>query len=444
MNVPPAMPYSPRPKKPFFQRGVIRLLLIVALAGGGWYLFGHGAKSGPTGPAATNVVVATATKKQVPITLHAVGTVVAYESVAIRSRIDSQVVAVHFKDGDEVKKGDLLFELDDKSLRAQAAQLEANIARDRATLENARRQSSRADALVAKGFATKASVDDATANLGVAQASLSASIAALDNIKVLIGYTRITAPISGRTGTINVTLGNNVKANDSQALVTINQLKPIRVQAALPQNYFESVRSAMQAGTVTVRAMQQNDTKGEQGALAEGALDYIDNAVDQATSTFATRAGFPNEDERLVPGMFVTATMTLGSEASALTVPEVAVQHGQNGDYVFVIVSDKAIKRDIVVDRMQDDMAVIASGLEEGTQVAIDGMLGLKDGATVAIVQQKAPASAVAAKPAAESEPKLAPAAAPATENAAPVVAPIPAAPALAPPLLPTPAEEKK
>lgn len=424
MNVPPpAMPYAPRKKPSFFQRGPVRLLLVVLLVGGGWYVIGHRAQSGPSGPSAVNVRVAAASKKQVPVTLHAVGTVVAYESVAIRSRIDSQVTAVHFKDGDEVKKGDLLFELDDKSLRAQAAQLEANIARDRATLENARRQAGRADALIAKGFATKASVDDATANLGVAQASLSASIAALDNIKVLLGYTRITAPITGRTGTINVTQGNNVKANDTQALVTINQLKPIRVQAALPQNYFDSVRAAMQAGTVTVQALQQNDTKGEKGAIAEGALDYIDNAVDQATGTFATRAGFPNEDERLLPGMFVTATMTLGTESSALTIPEVAVQHGQTGDYVFVILGDKAMKRDIVVDRMQDDVAVIASGLEEGTTVAIDGLLGLKDGSVVAIAQEKEPAPSVATT-------SPAPAA-----TSAPAMAPASAAPALPPPL---------
>ncbi len=388
------MPYSPRRKN---KRGLIRLVLLILVAGAGWYFFGHKAASEQKGPPPVNIRVAAATKKQVPVTIHSVGNVVAYESVAVRSRLDSQITAVHFKDGDEVKKGDLLFELDDKSLRAQAAQLEANIARDRATLENARRQSERADALVAKGFATKASKDDTTAAVAVAQASLNASQAALDSIKVQIAYCRIVAPITGRTGTINVTLGNNVKANDTQPLVTINQLKPIRVQAALPQQYFDALRSAMQAGPVTVSAARQDDASNN--SIAQGTLDYIDNAVDESTGTFVTRAGFPNGDERLLPGMFVTVNLTLGTEAMALTVPEVAVQHGQNGDYVFVIAENKAMKRDVKIARLTNNVAVIESGLEEGTVVATDGLLGLKDGASVKI-KEDAPVVAPAAAPA--------------------------------------------
>ena len=385
MSIPPSpMPYSPRPKRPWFKRASVRLMLFVLILGGVGYSLSHGHVHVQSGPPPVNVKVATASKKQVPITIHSVGNVVAYESVAIRARLDSQVTAVHFKDGDEVKKGDLLFELDDKSLRAQAAQLEANIARDRATLENARRQAVRADALVVKGFATKASHDDTTAAVEVAQASLNASQAALDSVRVQLGYTRITAPITGRTGTINVTLGNNVKANDPQALVTINQLKPIRIQAALPQQYFDALRAAMQAGPVTVSAARQDDASNN--TIAQGALDYIDNAVDQSTGTFVTRAGFPNADESLLPGMFVTTILTLGSDTSALTVPEVAVQHGQTGDYVFVIDGTKAFKRDVKIGRMSNDLAVIDTGLEEGTNVAVDGLLGLKDGAAVSVM----------------------------------------------------------
>ena len=413
MQPPSPMPYSPRPKRPFFKRGSVRLVLLLLIAGGAWYQFGHTGKDGKGGPAAATVRVATAQQQQIPITLNAVGTVVAYESVAVRSRIDSQIVAVHFKDGDEVKKGDVLFELDDKSLRAQADQLTANIARDRASLENARLQSARAKALAAKGFATGATRDDTAANEQVAQATLSASIAALESVRVQLGYTRITAPITGRTGTINVTLGNTVKANDTQALVTINQLKPIRVQAALPQQYFDAVRAAMQSGGITVSANRQDDATGSQ-ELAQGTLDYIDNAVDASTGTFVTRAGFPNEDERLLPGMFVTTAMTLGSDEHALTVPEVAVQHGQNGDYVFVVVGDKAMKREVKVARLQGNVAVIASGLEAGTQVVIDGQLGVKDGTVVAIAKDPAPAPAAAMAPAAAPIPAPAPAAEPA------------------------------
>jgi multidrug efflux system membrane fusion protein len=379
---PPAMPYGPRP---FFKRPLVRLGLLGLLAFGAWQMIGGGVGMGkPSGPPPVGVKVATATNQSVPVTLHAVGNVVAYESVAIRARLDSQVTAVHFKDGDEVKAGDLLFELDDKSLRARATELEANITRDRAQLENARRQAERTNALVEKGFATKATKDDSTASVAVAQASLSASQAALESVRVQLNYTRITAPITGRTGTINVTLGNNVKANDTQPLVTINQLKPIRVQAALPQQHFQTLRDAMQAGPVTVKVTKQDDTDLA-NAIAEGTLDYIDNAVDATTGTFVTRAGFANEDERLLPGMFVTATITLGGSEQALTVPEVAIQRGQTGDYVFVIVGEKALKREVKVARLQDDLAVISSGLDAGEAVAVDGLLGLSDGATVTI-----------------------------------------------------------
>jgi membrane fusion protein, multidrug efflux system len=385
MQTPPSpMPYSPRPKRPFLARRGVQMLLVLVLVIGGWQWLSHRGANKPSGPAAVNVRVAPVIKQSVPLTLQAVGNVVPYESVAIRARLDSQVVAVHFKDGDEVKKGDPLFDLDDKSLRAQAAQLEANIARDRAQLENARRQSGRAEALVAKGFATKAARDDSAANVAVTQASLNASIAALDSIKVQLGYTRITAPISGRTGTINVTLGNNVKANDPQPLVTINQLKPIRVQAALPQQHFDAVRAAMQAGPVNVTAARQDDASAD--SIATGTLDYLDNAIDQSTGTFVTRAGFANEEERLLPGMFVTVAMNLGGDTMALTVPDVAVQRGQNGDYVYVITGDEANVREVKVARVQHNVAVISSGLDESSVVAIDGLLGLKDGSTVKVI----------------------------------------------------------
>jgi multidrug efflux system membrane fusion protein len=379
------MPYSPRPKRPFFARGWVRLVLVALVAALLWQGLSHRGVGKASGPAPVTIKVATVSKKHMPITLQAVGNVVAYESVAVRPRLDSQVTAVHFKDGDEVKQGDLLFELDDKSLRAREAELAANIARDRAQLENARRQSSRADTLAAKGFATKATRDDSSANEQVAQAALSASLAALESVRVERGYSRITAPITGRTGTINVTLGNTVKVSDAQPLVTINQLKPIRVQAALPQHYFDAVRAAMQAGSVTVTARQQDNAV--EAPLLTGTLDYIDNAVDQNTGTFVTRAGFANADERLLPGMFVTTTLTLGTDTAALTVPEVAIQRGQTGDYVFVVTGTKVMKRPVTVARLQEGLAVIANGLEEGAVIAVDGLLGLTDGSSVSIAE---------------------------------------------------------
>ena len=375
---------SLRPRRRGVPRRLAQALVVLAVGGAIYAGFFRHTSSGPGGPAPIAVKVTTVTEAEVPLTLHAVGNVVTYQSVAIRSRVDSQIVAVHFKDGDEVKQGDLLFELDDKSLRARAAELEANIARDRAQLENARRQRERTSALTAKGFATKATSDDANAAVAVAEATLNASIAALEDMKVQIGYCRITAPIAGRTGTINVTLGNNVKANDTTPLVTLNQLKPIRVQASLPQQQFDAVRSAMQqAQGVTVDASRQDDAGG--APIAQGTLEYIDNAVDASTGTFVTRAGFANEDERLLPGMFVNTTLNLGGSAQALTVPEVAVQHGQQGDYVFVVVEGKALKREVTVARLNHGVAAIAKGLSAGETVVVDGLMNVKDGSPVTV-----------------------------------------------------------
>jgi multidrug efflux system membrane fusion protein len=170
-------------------------------------------------------------------------------------------------------------------------------------------------------------------------------------------------------------------------MVTINQLKPIRVQAALPQQYFDALRAAMQAGPVTVSAALKDDAANN--TLAQGTLDYIDNAIDATTGTFVTRAGFANAGERLLPGMFVTVTLTLGGAENAITIPEVAVQRGQTGDYVFVIAGDKALKRDVKIARLQNGLAIISSGLEAGTVVAVDGLLGLKDGSVVKIAPEK-------------------------------------------------------
>jgi multidrug efflux system membrane fusion protein len=379
----PPSPVFPRPKRRNWKRRIALIVLVILLIAA--YGVQHRASRGVSGVTAPSVPVtlAAAEIQNMPLTLSAVGTVVPYESVAVRSRIDSQIVEVRFRDGASVKKGDLLFVLDDKQLTAQMNQLAANVARDRAQLENTRRQYERAQGLANKGFATKATRDDTLAAYESQKAIVAASEAALSAVKVQLSYTRITAPISGRTGTINVTLGNTVKANDTTPLVTINQIRPIRVRAALPQTALESVRSAMRSGKVTVIATHSEGnatSETDPSILAHGTLDYIDNEVDKASGTFETRAVFENTDEKLWPGLFVTLVMTLGEETSALTIPEKAVQHGQAGDYVFVADGTKVHLRKIQVARLQSGLAVIANGLSAGENVITDGVLGLKDG----------------------------------------------------------------
>lgn len=350
---------------------------------GAWSWIAGGSKSVAT----PSVLVSTVPvqKGDVPLALRNVGTVVANQTVAVRSRLDAQqIMEVKFRDGDYVNAGDLMFVLDDRPLKAQLAEQQANLEKDKANLENLRRQYERAKVLEAKKYEAAADLDTAKAAYAAASATVDADASLVDNLKVQLEYTRITAPISGRTGTIAVTAGNTVKANDVP-LVTINQVKPIRVQVSLPQHYLDAVRSAMKAGKVDVTAMHEGG-----GEAVRGTLEYIDNNVDQSTATFAARAIFPNDDEKLWPGMFVTLVLTLGTEKNVLTVPEVALQHGQNGDYVFVIAGGKAVKRDVKVARIEQSRAVIEQGLHEGEQVAVDGLMSLKNDADVT-VQNKEP-----------------------------------------------------
>jgi RND family efflux transporter MFP subunit len=366
----------------------IGLLVVLAILGGvGWGGYAY-YKSGEKKEKAFDpkrmpvaVSVAPATRKDIPFTLSAVGTVVTEQSVAVRSRIDSQLLEVKFKDGDEVKQGDLLFVLDSRAIEAQMAQQQANSARDRAQLENLKRQYDRIKGLSEKGFATTSGLDEARAAYEAQVATVNAAQAAINNMKVQIEYSRIMAPIGGRTGTINVTVGNTVKANDATPLVTINQVKPIRVQVSIPQKYLDAVRKAMAAGAVEVGALHE----GPQ-TPSPGRLDYIDNSIDETTGTFTARASFANEDEALWPGMFVTATIRLGDQKGALTVPEVAIQHGQDGaEFVFVIEGGKAKKRPVKTERVQDGLALIAEGLNDGEQVATDGLMKLEDGSSVTV-----------------------------------------------------------
>ena len=372
-----------------------KLILLLIAAGiigyAGWSYFGGHGKPAEVKQPPVSVSAAPAMRKDVPLELTAVGGVVAEQTVGVRSRIDSQVIEVRFHDGDYVNAGDVLFVLDGRAIAAQVQQQQANLARDRAQLANFKRQYDRKKTLTDRGFETASNLDDAKAQYEVQLATVNATQAAIDNMKVQLEYTKILAPISGRTGTINVTLGNTVKANDTGALVTINQVKPIRVQVAIPQKYLDALRQALGGGGVEVTALHEGGK-----APSAGKLDYIDNNIDNTTGTFSARASFANDDEALWPGMFVTTTIRLGDEKGALTVPEVAIQHGQDGDFVFVLVNAKAEKRPVKVARLQQDTAVIADGLKEGEQVAVDGLMKLENGSAVTI-SAPAPAPAGAA-----------------------------------------------
>jgi multidrug efflux system membrane fusion protein len=282
------------------------LLIAAAL----WWFFGGGAANDNAARSnAVQVSVAKAVSRDIPKQLALVGTVVAYETVAVKPRMDSQVTAVAFRDGDKVQEGQLLFELDDRAIKAQIQELEANLAKDKAQLVNSKLQYERALKLAKSNTVSQARVDETRAAYLAQAAQVGATQASLDNNNVLLSYTRIAAPISGRAGTINVTRGNNVMEGNAQPLVTINQVMPIRVQFAIPQRHYDPVKTAMAQGSLPVVAK-----RGESDAVSSGTLEYLDNAIDTGNGTFAARAVFSNEDEMLWPGMFVNVILELGTE----------------------------------------------------------------------------------------------------------------------------------
>jgi len=368
---------------------VIGVLFLAAAGAAGWHLINADSHDAIGKKQAAFVTVAPVVQKDVPLELSAVGSVVPYQSVTIHSRLDTQIIDVKFHSGDYVNQGDLLFQLDDRTIKAQIQEQQSNLARDRAQEENLKLQFERRKKLVGRGYETPENLEIAKAAYEAQAATVAATAAALQNLQVQLEFTRITAPISGRTGTVSLTAGNTVKANDLP-LVVINQVKPIWVQFSLPQHVLDNVRQAKAAGPVAATAQHEG------GKLVAGALDYIDNAVDSTTGTFAVRALFDNEDESLWPGMFANTTLKVGEEKDALTVPEVAIQHGPDGDYVFVIEQGKAQHRAVKVALIQKDEVIISDGLKAGEQVAIDGMMKIEDGGAVEIAPTTAPAPAAA------------------------------------------------
>jgi len=384
---------------------LLGLVLIAAVAGGGYWYWsnqqgaarpaGQTAARGPAAPAQP-VIVATATKQTVPLDFSVIGSVSAYETVAVKSRMDGQIAHTYFKEGDEVKAGDLLFDLDSRAVEAQLHQAEANLARDQAQLANAKRTVERQSDLARRDFASRQTVDDASTNAAQLQASAQADQAAIENAKVLLSYTQIRAPIDGRTGVINLTNGNVVKANDIVTIVSIAKIHPIYVLFAVPQKYFEQVRQAL--AKAPIEAFAEIPNSG--GRKISGKISFFDNNIDPTTGTFQVKATFANEDGALWPGMFVNVVIRLGVQPDALVVSSAAVQNGQAGTYVFVVKPDMTVEvRPVSVERDADGQSVISSGLRDGEQVVVEGQLRLTNGTHVEL-RSAAGERPIAAQPA--------------------------------------------
>lgn len=323
------------------------------------------------------VVIATAQKETVPVTIRAVGNAQALATVAIKSRVDGQIMKVHFKDGAAVKKGDLLYTIDPRPFQTQLRQSEAILARDRAQLENARVTLKRTQELNSKGYATQQQLDVNRTTVAAMQETIKVDEAAIAGVRLQLGFTEIRSPIDGRAADTQVDAGNLVKANDVQ-LVVINEIKPIQVAFFVPEQYAFEIRRRMATEELKVMV----SVPKVQGPPLVGAATFITNSVDSSTGTVLLKATLPNRDGALLPGQFVNVDLQMATIPDALVVPSQAVQTGQKGDYVFVVKADDLVDiRPVTVGEQVGSRTVITSGIAAGEKIVIDGQLRLYPGA---------------------------------------------------------------
>jgi membrane fusion protein, multidrug efflux system len=368
------------------KRTVLWLLgtVIVALAIVGAYRWWPGEKSGAANPIAQRPLPVTAAlveAKDFPVYRIGLGTVQAYNTVTMKVRVDGEIQKIAFREGQDVRVGDLLAQIDPRPYDALLRQAEADKARDEALLANAKLDLDRFSTLVARDFATRQSVDTQKALVAQYQAAIQRDQATIDNAKLQLGYTTIISPLNGRTGVRLIDQGNIVHANDAGGLVVITQLDPIAVIFALPQQYLAEVADAVRHGPPVVLAYDQDNRI----KLAEGHLQLIDNVIDQGTGSVRLKAIFPNAEHRLWPGAFVSAWLQLEVRHGPV-VKESVVQYGPSGDYVFVVGPDANVAiRPLRVAATHGGAALIADGLNVGDRVVVDGQYRLRQGAHVIV-----------------------------------------------------------
>ncbi|MGA9865375.1 MAG: efflux RND transporter periplasmic adaptor subunit [Acetobacteraceae bacterium] len=362
---------------------LIALAVIVLGAGlGGWFAFDRRPVEAAVAvePPAVPVTAGLAKAENVPIFAQGLGTVQTISTVNVKSRIDGEIQKVFFTEGQEVKQNDLLFLIDPRPYQAALDQAQANSEKDQAQLQGAQVDLDRFGKLVGSGFQTRQSYDDEKATVAQLQAAVKADQAAIEAAKLNIQYAVIRAPIAGRTGKLMVDQGNLVQASAGTTLVSITQIKPIYVNFPLPQELLDQIRQAQNQQVLEVDAYN-GDTNA---LLAKGRLSFIDNHVDATTGTIDLEATFPNEDERLWPGEFVSVRLILGTRPNAVTVPAQTVMTGANGDYAYVIgPTDTVERRAVTLLARQDGLAVIGKGLAAGERVVVGGQYRLANGTKV-------------------------------------------------------------
>ena len=374
---------------------ILASLLVVVLVAGGAILAPRFAprQEPPAAPAAIPVVAAAVSRHDVPIYLRGVGTVIAYNTVQIRSQIAGQLIRIGFTEGQNVKAGDLLAEIDPSPYIAQLDQMIATRERDQAQLTNALANLTRYDQLQAKGWATAQLTETQKAQVAQLQNAVKADEALIAAARVELAYTKLTSPIAGVTGIRLIDIGNVIHPNDPTGLVVVTQLQPISVLFTLPETYLPRIQQQMEKGPLTVLAYSQDDRI----KLDQGTLGLVDNEILQATGTIRLKAEFPNPAHQLWPGELIGVRLVLENRANGLTVPASVVQQGPRGAYAYVIDPTNAVEaRPIVVAQIRGGQALIDSGLKAGEQIVVDGQYKLQPGSRVTILHGTAAAEAAA------------------------------------------------
>lgn len=352
--------------------------LIVVLLG--WHWLGKKPPPPPAPPPPIAVDVASAQRRDVPIYLEGIGTVQAFYTVTVTARVDGQIDRVAFKEGQDVKKGDLLVQIDPRPYQAALGVAVAQRDKDRAQLENAHRDMERYTILAPEDLASKQTVDTQKALIAQLTAQLKGDDAAIDNARTQLAYTTITSPIDGRTGIRLVDPGNIVHATDTGGMVVVTQLEPISVIFTLPEESLDELTAALAQGPVSAAALSRD---GQQ-ALDSGAVALIDNEIDQTTGTIRIKATLPNKQRRLWPGEFVSMRVLARTERQALTIPESALQRGPEGMFTYVVQPDSTIKvAQLSVGAQRDGIAVIEKGLNAGDKVVSSNQYRLQPGSHI-------------------------------------------------------------
>jgi multidrug efflux system membrane fusion protein len=354
---------------------------------------GCGGQKAGAPPPPVPVRVGDVQRLPVPLDVSAIGHVEAYSTVSVKPRVGGEVTQVAFREGDDVKAGALLFVIDPRPFEAALAEAKANLARDRARLTEAVQTLKRYEELIKKEYITQEQLDQARANNEAFKATTQADEAAIETARLNLDFCRITAPVAGRTGGLLVHPGNIVKANDDKPLVVINQVEPVYVSFAIPEEDFGEVKQRSAAARLKVAATPQG------GDAETGELTFLDNTVDATTGTIMLKASFPNRDRALWPGQYVKVSLTVKVDENATVAPLEAIQTGQSGTYVYLVKPDRTVEiRNVTVRRNWGPWALVSSGLVPGDRVVTDGQLRLSPGATITEKADATPVPTAAAK----------------------------------------------